>query len=65
MVIAALKMMKIIRNVKRISKKIVLVSAEYIRDELVKENMKIINHCKIRKNEKGEFLRYVWVCRAG
>jgi tRNA G10 N-methylase Trm11 len=56
---------KIIRNAKRISKKIVLVSAEDIRAELVKENLKIIDCCKIRKNEKGDFLRYVWVCKVG
>ncbi len=57
--------LKIIRNAKRISKKIVLVSAEDIRDELVKENLKIIDYCEIRKNEKGDFLRYIWVCKVG
>ena len=45
----------IIRNAKRISKITVLVSAGDIRDEFVKENLKIIDHCKIRKNEKGNF----------
>ena len=54
--------LKIIRNAKRISKKIVLVSSEDMRDELVKENLKIIDCCKIRKNEKGDFLRFIWVC---
>ncbi|MBK5251916.1 MAG: methyltransferase domain-containing protein [Peptostreptococcaceae bacterium] len=57
--------LKIIRNAKRISKKIVLVSAEDIRDEIVKENLEIIDSCKIRKNEKGDFLRYIWVCKVG
>ncbi len=57
--------LKIIRNAKRISKKIVLVSSEDIRDELAKENLKIIDHCKIGKNAKGDFLRYIWVCEVG
>ncbi len=54
--------LKIIRNAKRISNKIVLVSSEDIRDELVNENLKIIDHCKIGKNTKSAFLRYIWVC---
>ena len=54
--------LKIIRNAIRISKKIVLASSEDIRDELVQENLKIIDHCKIGKNKNGDFLRYIWVC---
>ncbi len=54
--------LKIIRNAIRISKKIVLASSEDIRDELVQENLKIIDHCKIGKNKNGDFFRYIWVC---
>jgi tRNA G10 N-methylase Trm11 len=54
--------LKIIRNAKRISNKIVLVSSEDIREELVKENLKIIDHCRIGKKTKGAFMRYIWVC---
>lgn len=54
--------LKIIRNAKRISNKIVLVSSEDVREELVKENLKIIDHCKIGKKTKGPFMRSIWVC---
>ena len=54
--------LKIIRNAKRISNKIVLVSSEDIREELVEENLKIIDHCKIGKNTNSAFWRYIWVC---
>ncbi len=57
--------LKIIRNAIRISKKIVLASAEDIRDELVQENLKIIDHCKVGKNKNSDFLRYIWVCEVG
>ncbi len=57
--------LKIIRNAIRISKKIVLASAEDIRAELTRENLKIIDHCKIGKNNNGDFLRYIWVCEVG
>lgn len=54
--------LKIIRNAKRISDKIVLVSSEDIREELGKENLNIIDHCKIGKNTNSAFWRYIWVC---
>ncbi|WP_414733920.1 TRM11 family SAM-dependent methyltransferase [Acetobacterium carbinolicum] len=57
--------LKIIRNAIRISKKIVLASSEDIRAELARENLKIIDHCRIGKNNNGNFLRYIWVCEVG
>ncbi|SHH76764.1 TRM11 family SAM-dependent methyltransferase [Clostridium grantii] len=55
--------MKIIRNAKRISKKLVLVSSENITNEIVKENLKIIDYCKVSKKETKSFNRYIWVCQ--
>lgn len=54
--------LKIIRNAKRISDKIVLVSSEDIQEELANENLKIIDYCKIGKKTKGPFMRHIWVC---
>ncbi|WP_461206309.1 TRM11 family SAM-dependent methyltransferase [Clostridium sp. DL1XJH146] len=54
--------MKIIRNAKRISKKVVLVSSSDITEEILKENLKIIDSCKVSKKEIESFSRYIWVC---
>ena len=54
--------LKIIRNAKRISDKVVLVSSEDIREELGKQDLKIIDQCKIGKNTNSAFWRYIWVC---
>ncbi|QZY56838.1 TRM11 family SAM-dependent methyltransferase [Crassaminicella profunda] len=53
---------KIIKNAKRISKKLVLVSCEDITHQILREKLKITDCCKISKNEKGSFYRYIWVC---
>ncbi len=53
----------IIENAIRISDKIVLVTAEDISEILDKENLTLLDSCKVRKNTKGYFSRYIWVCR--
>jgi tRNA G10 N-methylase Trm11 len=53
---------KIIRNAKRISKKVVLVSSDDITCEIIKEKLKIIDYCKVNKRENRSFARYIWVC---
>lgn len=52
----------IIRNAKRISDKIVLISSENIRKRIEKEGLKVIDHCEIVKSVNRQFSRYVWVC---
>ena len=52
----------IIRNAKRISKKIVLVSSDDITHQILREELKIIDCCKVSKNKRGSFFRYIWVC---
>ncbi|GAA0178593.1 methyltransferase [Clostridium sediminicola] len=54
---------KIIRNAKRISKKLVLVSSKDITNEILEEKLKITDYCKVSKNENGSFVRYIWVCK--
>ncbi len=53
---------KIIRNAKRISKKLVLVSSEDITEEILTEKLKITDFCKVSKKEIKSFARYIWVC---
>lgn len=52
----------ILQQAKRISSKMVIVSAEDITEELKNENLKLTNFCKIGKGQKLNFLRYVWMC---
>ncbi|MEI8216187.1 MAG: SAM-dependent methyltransferase [Eubacteriales bacterium] len=52
----------ILKNAKRISKKIVLVSAKNITEEIQNENLSILEQCEVGKNENSDFIRYVWVC---
>lgn len=52
----------IIRNAKRIAKKVILVSSEDIRDDILSEHMSILDYCEIGKDAKRDFLRYIWVC---
>lgn len=54
----------IIRNAKRISDRIVIVSSEDIRDMIVKEDLKVVDSCKLIKTVNREFARYVWVCES-
>ncbi|MGB3368401.1 MAG: hypothetical protein WBA54_12980 [Acidaminobacteraceae bacterium] len=54
--------MMIIRNAKRISKKLVLVSSEDIADDLSKEDFIVTNSCKVTKNMNRQFARYIWIC---
>jgi len=54
--------MKIIRNAKRISKKLVLVSSNDITDQILGEKLKIIDYCSVSKSENHSFIRYIWVC---
>lgn len=53
---------KIIRNAKRISKKLVLVSSNDITNQILEEKLKITDYCEVSKNENGSFVRYIWVC---
>lgn len=53
----------IIRNAKRISNKVVLVSHDDITDKIENENLIIIDKCKVPKCRKRDFKRYIWVCR--
>lgn len=56
------ELQSILKNAKRISKKIVFVSAKNITEEIEKEGLVIIDRCEVGKNENSEFIRYVWVC---
>lgn len=56
------KTIMIIRNAKRISKKIVLVSSYDITKEILAENLRIIDYCKVNKSKKSSFARRIWVC---
>jgi len=53
---------KIIKNAKRISKKVVLVSTNNITDQIVREKLKITDYCKVSKCRDSKFIRYIWVC---
>lgn len=57
------KQLEIIRQAKRISKKLVLVSAADIADKLSEEKLKIIDCCKVYKTLKRDFVRYIWICQ--
>jgi len=52
----------LIRNAKRISKKLVLVSSEDISEDLSKEDFTVTDSCKVTKNKNREFARYIWIC---
>lgn len=52
----------IIKNAKRISKKIVLVSSSDISDIIIEEELNVIEHCKISKSKNHNFIRHIWVC---
>lgn len=51
----------IIRNARRISNKIVLVSSTDMTDILNEEKLKILDSCKVYKNENRSFARFVWI----
>jgi predicted RNA methylase len=53
----------IIKNAIRISDKIVFVTAEDISEILAEQKIKLLDFCKVRKNTKGYFSRYIWVCK--
>jgi tRNA G10 N-methylase Trm11 len=56
------ELQSILKNAKRISKKLVLVSAKKITEEIEKQGLVILDQCEVGKNENSEFIRYVWVC---
>ena len=56
------ELQSILKSAKRISKKIVLVSAKNITEEIKNENLAILDQCEVGKNENSDFIRYVWVC---
>jgi len=56
------ELQSILEHAKRISKKMVLVSAKDISEEIKKENLVILDYCEVGKNENSDFMRYVWVC---
>jgi len=53
---------KIIKNAKRISKKVVLLSSVDILDDILKAGLEVTDYCTIMNDRKGGFSRYVWVC---
>ena len=55
--------MMILKSARKISEKLVIVSSEDIRDDLLKENFNIIDKCKVTKNKNREFSRYIWICK--
>lgn len=57
------KQLEIIRQAKRISKKLVLVSSKNIADKLLDEKLDIIDYCKVYKTVKRDFARYIWICK--
>jgi tRNA G10 N-methylase Trm11 len=54
----------IIQNAKRISNRLVIVSAKDISNEIQNENIEIIESCEVGKNRNGGFIRYIWVCES-
>lgn len=57
-----LDQMMIIKNAKRISKKVVLVSCTDIRDNILDLGIQITDSCQLLKTENRAFSRYIWVC---
>ncbi|MBK5246026.1 MAG: SAM-dependent methyltransferase [Peptostreptococcaceae bacterium] len=56
------ELQSILKNAKRISKKMVIVSAKDISNEIKNENLIILDRCEVVKNKHNDFTRYVWVC---
>lgn len=54
----------IIKNAKRISKTIVIISSEDIATVLEDEGLKLVDSCKYLKSVNRSFIRYIWVCRS-
>lgn len=54
----------IIRNARRISKKIVLVSSNDISNIIQEENFTVLDSCTVIKNENRDFARFVWVLKS-
>jgi predicted RNA methylase len=52
----------LIRNAKRISDKMILISSKDIKARLLEEGVEIHKSCKIYKKVNRTFARYVWVC---
>ncbi|MCK8058983.1 MULTISPECIES: TRM11 family methyltransferase [unclassified Fusibacter] len=52
----------IIRNAKRISDKLILISSSDLGDLIVDEGYELIDYCKVSKSMKHTFSRYIWVC---
>ncbi len=55
---------KIIHHAKRISKRVVLVSADDITQELTSVSLRIIDYCTINKRNDDHFVRHIWVCES-
>jgi len=55
------ELQSILKNAKRISSRIILVSAKDISEEIEKEKLVILDRCQVGKKENGEFVRHVWV----
>ncbi len=54
----------IIRNAKRISNRVVVISSEDIFEMIVNEGLKVVDTCKLIKTVNREFARYIWVCES-
>ncbi len=52
----------IIKNAKRISKKVVIVSSDDITYLILSQNLTVLDLCTVSKGRKGSFIRYIWVC---
>lgn len=55
---------KIIHHAKRISKRVVLVSADDITQELASVALKVIDYCTLNKRKDKHFVRHIWVCES-
>jgi len=52
----------LIKNAKRISDRLVLVSSRDIKNQLELEGFRVDAFCKVNKKLNRDFARYVWVC---
>lgn len=54
--------LNIIRQAKRISERLVLVSSDDLAKDLESMNLKIIDHCTLNKRKNKLFTRHIWLC---
>lgn len=54
----------IITHANRIGKRSIIVASGDIRELLLDNGLHILDSCKVGKNQKGEFARYVFLCKS-